>query len=45
MPEYERELYKKKKTMTIDTLNFDKEELVVMEGSALLNVPLHDIMS
>jgi hypothetical protein len=46
LPEYERELYKKTKgKMPMDELKFDKEELIVMEGSALLNVPLREIMS
>lgn len=46
LPQYERELYKKQKgKLPIDDLKFDKEELIVVEGSALLNFPLKEIMS
>jgi len=34
-----------KSKLTIDDLKFDKEELIVMEGSALLSSPLREIMS
>lgn len=44
--QYEREIIKKQKSkLPLDSLGFDREELVIVEGSALLNVPLTDILS
>lgn len=41
LPKYERDAYKKPKgRFPIEDLCFDREELLVMEGSALLNFPL-----
>ena len=45
LPKYEQEVYRKegpKKQM--DFLNFDKETVIVMEGTSLVDVPLAPIL-
>ena len=45
LPKYELDLYKKLSKLSMDELGFDKEEILVMEGSALLDFPLQQILS
>ena len=45
-PKYERELYRNLGTKhQMDDLNFDKENIIVMEGNAIIDVPLAQILA
>lgn len=45
LPKYEQEVYRKEGTKKqMDFLNFDKETVIVMEGTSLVDVPLAPIL-
>jgi ADP-glucose pyrophosphorylase len=43
MPKVDKKIYQQK--WKIDDLAFNKEDIIVLEGNALLNFPLQEIMS
>lgn len=40
MPKVDKNIYYGSQRFTMDELEFNREEIIVMEGSALLNFPL-----
>ena len=45
LPEYEQEVYRKGGRKQMDLLNFDKETVIVMDGTCIIDVPLAAILT
>lgn len=46
LPKYEQEVYRKEGTKKqMDFLNFDKETVIVMEGTSLVDMPLAPVLA